>query len=330
MVVQLLSTGPCRSPEPHVAPVSWQQVMVVLTKQPPYCMTLFASTTSTYFSHVFTFLNYFYFLLYLKFEYFSCKRTHLFSQWITQGFPAKHFTVIKSSVLFPLPAGGISVVADWCRSPVESDPSSTSLWASATWPNVLSWVKSSCRQHAATFLLLSCCHDLFSSVCKARYCSFLILLPWLSLPLSHFPPSFLWLPSFLLTLFFHSWNWHSITVAVFLPLYLLRWLVFSYLSTSSDIFILSSVSFSSSFFFCSPFSSNLLWPLRPAGNVLWPQPRWHRLLLLLLPALPYRLLPLLLLLPPPALHSAQWDNSSWHVIQSSAWHFFPLLSQITA
>lgn len=100
--------------------------------------------------------------------------------------------------------------------------------------------------------------------------------------------------------------------------------------TSSDIFILSSVSFSSSFFFCSPFSSNLLWPLRPAGNVLWPQPRWHRLLLLLLPALPYRLLLPLFLLPPPALHSAQWDNSSWHVIQSSAWHFFPLISQITA
>lgn len=140
---------------------------------------------------------------------------------------------MKSSGIFTWPVSSFSVVADWCRSPLESDPSSTTLWASATWPNVLSWVKSSRRQHAATFLLLSCCHDLFSSVCKARYCSFLILLPCLSLPLSHFPPSFLWLPSFLLTLFFHSWNWHSITVAVFLPLYLLRWLVFSYLSCFS-------------------------------------------------------------------------------------------------
>lgn len=76
----------------------------------------------------------FIFLLYSKFKYFSCKRTHLFSQWITQGFPAKHFTVMKSSVLFPLPVSSFSVVADWCRSPLESDPSSTSLWASATWP----------------------------------------------------------------------------------------------------------------------------------------------------------------------------------------------------
>lgn len=56
-------------------------------------------------------------------------------------------------------------------------------------------------------------------------------------------------------------------------------------------------------------SYSLLWQLRPPGSVLWPQPRWYRLLLLLLPVLPRPPpLPLLPLPPPPAPHFAQWDN----------------------
>lgn len=139
-------------------------------------------------------------------------------------------------------------------------------------------------QHAATFFLSSY-HDLYSFVSRARYCSFCCLL------LCLFFSPYLHLLFFLFLLpYINSFppdlsGLHSLTCSL------------------CSLFL----SFSPLCLFLLPsFPYSLLWPLRPPGSVLWPQPRWYRLPLLLLPVLPSRLPPPPL--PPPVLHSAQWDN----------------------
>lgn len=162
---------------------------------------------------------------------------------------------------------------------------------SLTWTNMLLPFSVLCNKLPPPFL--SSCHDLYFLVCKACYCSFCC------------PLSCLFLCPYLCLLFFIFFmpcinSFSKISFQAYIP-----WNAFH----AVPFCFLSSLPLPVAFFL----SCSLLWPLRPPGSVLWPQPRWYRLPLLLLPVLPFRLPPLLLLplLPPPALHSAQWDNPTY-------------------
>lgn len=162
---------------------------------------------------------------------------------------------------------------------------------SLTWTNMLLPFSVLCNKLPPSFL--SSCHDLYFLVCEACYCSFCC------------PLSCLFLCPYLCLLFFIFFmpyinSFSKISFQAYIP-----WNAFH----AVPFCFLSSLPLPVAFFL----SCSLLWPLRPPGSVLWPQPRWYRLPLLLLPVLPFRLPPLLLLplLPPPALHSAQWDNPTY-------------------
>lgn len=139
-------------------------------------------------------------------------------------------------------------------------------------------------------------------------------------------------------LLFHLYFSHKTLTRTYLLFFFLCifWSVLYSLSPLKPSHAISEIFFCPSCFPVCPFllcvalflSCSLLWPLRPPGSVLWPQPRWYQLPLQLLPALPSRpppLPPLLPLLLVP--HSAQWDNPPYFpIFQSLSYIFFPELT----